>query len=64
MVNCLVEHLHCQLKGAMICLLYTTHWIKALPLILLENAQPSSKTITAQLLSAVYATTLRLSGDF
>ena len=33
--NGLVEHLHCQLKGATICLLYTTHWTKALPFILL-----------------------------
>ena len=33
--NGLVERFHCQLKGAIKCLPDTTHWTKALPLILL-----------------------------
>ena len=62
--NGLVERFHRQLKGALKCMPDTTHWTKALPLILLglrTTVKQDLKCTTAEL---VYSTTLRLPGEF
>ena len=63
--NGLVEYFHRQLKGAMKCLSDTTHWSKALPLILLgirTTFEQDCCCTAAELV--VYGTTLRLPDYF
>ena len=62
--NVLVEQFHCQLKGTMKCLLDTTHWTKALPLILLGIRTSINKDSQCTVAELVYGTTLRLPGEF
>ena len=62
--NGLVERFHRQLKGAMKCLPDTTHWTKALPLILLGIRTTFKQDCRCTAAELVYGTTLRLPGEF
>ena len=62
--NGLVEHFHCQLKGTMKCLPDTTHWTKALPLILLSIRTAIKQDCWCTAAELVYGTTLHLPGEF
>ena len=58
--NSLVEHFHQQLKGAIKCLSDTSHWTKALPLILLGIYITFKQDCHCTAAELVYGTTLRL----
>ena len=62
--NGLVERFHRQLKGALKCLSDTTHWTKALPLILLGIRTAVKQDCKCTPAELVYGTTLRLPGEF
>ena len=62
--NGLVERFHRQLKGALKCLPDTTHWTKALPIILLGIRTAIGQDCRFTSAKLVYGTTLRLPGEF
>ena len=62
--NGVVERFHWQLKGAMKYLSDTTHWTKALPLILLGIRTTFKQDCRYTAEELVYGTTLRLPGDY
>ena len=62
--NGLVERFHQQLKGAIKCLSDTTHWTKALPLILLGIRTTFKQDCRCTAAQLVNGTTLRLPGDY
>jgi len=62
--NRLVERFHRQLKSALKCLTDTTHWIKALPLILLGIRTTLKQDLKCTPAELVYGTTLCLPSEF
>jgi len=62
--NGLVERFHRQLKSALKCLPDTTHWAKALPLVLLGIRTTLKQDLKCTPAELVYGTTLRLPGEF
>ena len=62
--NGLVERFHRQLKSALKCLTDTTHWTKALPLILLGIRTTLKQDLKCTPAELVYGTTLRLPSEF
>ena len=62
--NGLVERFHRQLKSALKCLPDTTHWTKALPLVLLGIRTTIKQDLKCTPAELVYGTTLRLPGEF
>ena len=62
--NGLVERFHRQLKGSLKCIPDSTHWTKALPLILLGIRATVKQDLKCTAAELVYGTTLRLPGEF
>ena len=62
--NGLVERFHRQLKAALKAIPDPTHWVKALPLILLGIRTTIKQDIQCTSAELVYGTTLRLPGEF
>ena len=62
--NGLVERFHHQSKGALKCLPDPTHWTTALPLVLLGICTTIKQDLKCTAAEMVYATTLRLPGEF
>ena len=62
--NGLVEHFHRQLKAAIKATPEPTHWVSALPLVLLGIRAGLKQDIGCSTAELVYGTTLRLPGEF
>ena len=62
--NGLVERFHRHLKGALKCVSDPTHWMKALPLILLGIRTTIKQDLKCTAAELVYGTMLRLPGEF
>ena len=62
--NGLVEHFHCQLKAALKASLDPTNCVDTLPMVLLGICTCLKQDLKSSKAKLVYATTLRLPGDF
>ena len=62
--NALVERFHRQLKASLKCLSDPTHWVKALPMVLLGIRTALKQDLQCTAAELVYGTTLRLPGEY